>query len=382
MSKESNGQLHLPDLSITGFRGIRELRIPRLGRVTLLAGKNGAGKTTVLEAVRVYAARGSEHVLSVLLGKREEYATAIDDDNDKVPTLNRAALFYDRQFSRDSEIMIGPANLPDKNLRITVFVPEKEQAELLDISEYDETEGNPVLAMKVSFSGIERIIPWPFSDKPKRIRIFDLYDWQHEMAHSMPHSMPHSLKCQAFGPSLLSNEEMTKLWDGVALTGSEDRAVQALNLALDRAVDRVTMVGDVRDQSRGRHVIVKLQDRDTPVPLKSLGDGAIRLFGVALALAGSQNGILLMDEAENGIHHSVHGDFWRMILQTAYENNVQVFATTHSFDCVKGFARAAVESEASEGILVRLERGGERTRAVVYSEDEIKVAAEQGIEVR
>ena len=53
-----NGRLHLPDLSIAGFRGIERLSIPRLGRVTLLAGRNGAGKTTVLDAVRVYASRG------------------------------------------------------------------------------------------------------------------------------------------------------------------------------------------------------------------------------------------------------------------------------------------------------------------------------------
>ena len=50
--------LHLPDLTITGFRGIDQLSIPRLGRVTLLAGKNGVGKTTALEASRVFAARG------------------------------------------------------------------------------------------------------------------------------------------------------------------------------------------------------------------------------------------------------------------------------------------------------------------------------------
>lgn len=376
MSKESNGQLHLPDLSIAGFRGIRELRIPRLGRVTLLAGKNGAGKTTVLEAVRVYAARGSGHVLSVLLGNREEYAAAIDDYNDKVPTLNQAALFYDRQFSPDSEIMIGPANLPEENLRITVVVPGKKQAEFSDTSEYDETEGNPVLAMKVSFSGIEKIT-WRLSDKPKTTGILG-----HLITRLEQHDLPHSLKCQAFGPSLLSNEEMTELWDGVALTDSEDRAVRALNLALDRTVDRVAMVGDVRDQSRGRHVIMKLRDRDTPVPLKSLGDGAIRLFGVALALAGSRNGMLLMDEVENGIHHSVHDDFWRMILRTAEENNVQVLATTHSFDCVRGFAKAAVESDTSEGVLVRLEREAERIRAVVYSEDELEAAAKHRIEVR
>lgn len=50
--------LHLPTLAINGFRGIRELSISRLGRVTLLTGDNGVGKTTVLEAVRVFAARG------------------------------------------------------------------------------------------------------------------------------------------------------------------------------------------------------------------------------------------------------------------------------------------------------------------------------------
>lgn len=92
--------------------------------------------------------------------------------------------------------------------------------------------------------------------------------------------------------------------------------------------------------------------------------------------------MLLMDEAENGIHHSVHDDFWRMILRTAEENDVQVLATTHSFDCVRGFAKAAVESDTSEGVLVRLEREAERIRAVVYSEDELETAAKQRIEVR
>ena len=44
--------LHVPSLRIEGFRGIDSLTINRLGRVTLLAGRNGTGKTTVLDAVR------------------------------------------------------------------------------------------------------------------------------------------------------------------------------------------------------------------------------------------------------------------------------------------------------------------------------------------
>ena len=59
-----NNNLHLPNLTIMGFRGIDELSIPRLGRVTLLAGKNSVGKTTVLEAVQGYAARGRYSTLS------------------------------------------------------------------------------------------------------------------------------------------------------------------------------------------------------------------------------------------------------------------------------------------------------------------------------
>ena len=75
--------------------------------------------------------------------------------------------------------------------------------------------------------------------------------------------------------------------------------------------------------------------------MKSLGDGITRLFAAGLALANSRNGFLVVDEAENGIHYSVQRDFWRMVLLAAHQYNVQVVATTHSRDCVKGFARAA-----------------------------------------
>ena len=128
--------------------------------------------------------------------------------------------------------------------------------------------------------------------------------------------------------------------------------------------------------------MVKLKDQFDRVPLKSLGDGAIRLFSVALTLTNVKDGILLIDEAENGIHHSVQPDFWRMVLRMARENNTQVLATTHSWDCVRGFAKAAINDEDAEGILFRLERDDEDVWTVFYSEEELKVAAEQGIEVR
>lgn len=379
MTEEPNGRLHLPSLSIRGFRGIRELEIPRLGRVTLIAGKNGAGKTAVLEAVRVYASRGREQVLSALLGSHEEFFSVTDEDGDRTFASDPAALFHGRDVVPNSRIEIGPGNGSGAgSLKIEAVLPSEEQEDLLEkLYGYGGVTDFFPLAIEISLANYKRTISWSLARRIPRRRFADDRE-----------KPPPELNCRALGPGLPNNDEVAELWDQVALTDDEDRAVQALNLVLDGKVDRVTMIGDPEQGFHpqrgflGRRVVVKLRDRDSPVPLRSLGDGATRLFGVALALAGSRGGFLVIDEAENGIHHSVHGAFWRMVLRTAEENDVQVFAATHSFDCVRGFAHAAVDSPESERVLVRLERQDERTRAVMYSESALETAAEHMIEVR
>ena len=70
----AGNDLHLPNLTIRRFRGIQDVSITGLGRVTLIAGRNGVGKTTVLDAVRAYAARGKFSViLTSILNEREEF---------------------------------------------------------------------------------------------------------------------------------------------------------------------------------------------------------------------------------------------------------------------------------------------------------------------
>ena len=106
------------------------------------------------------------------------------------------------------------------------------------------------------------------------------------------------------------------------------------------------------------------------------------MFGVALALANCRDGTLLIDEAENGIHYSLQSKFWNMILRTAEAHNVQVVATTHSKDCIDGFAAAASDCPDVDGNLVRLDRRNDGIRAVDYSKDELAIAARKNIEVR
>ncbi len=181
---------------------------------------------------------------------------------------------------------------------------------------------------------------------------------------------------------MLQDDKIAKWWNDVALTPDEDKVVDALRLVVN-GVERAAVVTEHTGHRRRRNrVIVRFKGDPAPVPLKSLGDGAVRLFGVALALANSRHGFLVIDEAENGIHHSLQERFWRMVLQTAEANNVQVLATTHSRDCTKGFARAAAEYEPIDGALARINRQNGETWAVEYPEKDMLVAAEQGIEVR
>ena len=375
-----NNNLHLPDLTIKGFRGIDELTIPRLGRVTLLAGRNSVGKTTVLEAVGVYAARGRYSNLNELLTRRDEVIAAIDEDGDRVIEPSWAALFYRRDNSEDFRIAVGPGN-PAEQLTIHKTYLTDQQISYLGRLFRDHPLEDRVQALNVIFQGIERRIPlsFPYSRKTTD------YIFHRGLGHlGEEGEVSIAIECESQGPGLLADNVIAHFWDNVALTEDENHALHALRLIFGDDVDRVALVGDeqrVRG-SGGRRAMVKLKSYDQPVPLKSLGDGALRMFGAALALANSRDGFLLIDEAENGIHHSVQQDYWRMILRSAQQNNVQVIATTHSWDCVRGFAQASAEAEDADGVLVRLSRQYGDLRAVEYSEKNLKAAAEQGIEVR
>lgn len=378
MSEERrDNRLHLPDLSITGFRGIASLTIKRLGRVTLIAGKNSVGKTTVLDAVRVYAARGRPSVLSDVLKNHEEVAAATYRGDKEGIDPHLEALFHGRDASEEAFFSIGPDYDRDQ-LRVEAIPPDK--ATRPSHGHPPDFFVAPTRLLKIVSQDTEQIIPWYFSPyalstklaKSRRV-------YQYLLNTSADYDLPSAIDCRSMGPALLSKDEVVASWDDIALTDDEEWVVSSLQPVLG---DQVQRIGTIGDNSNGRRVIARVRGQAFPVPLESFGDGALRLFGTALMLVNSRDGFLLIDEAENGIHHTVQRDFWRMVLRTANENNVQVFATTHSYDCVRGFAQAAAETEGVDGALVRIERQDGETWAVEYSEKDLRIAAEQRIEVR
>ena len=91
---------------------------------------------------------------------------------------------------------------------------------------------------------------------------------------------------------------------------------------------------------------------------------------------------MLVDEIDTGLHHSVMVDMWRLVIETAQRLDIQVFATTHSLDCVDALAqiRRKYPEIAAEVTVHRVEKNAPKT--VVYEMDEIVIAAEGHIEVR
>ena len=163
----------------------------------------------------------------------------------------------------------------------------------------------------------------------------------------------------------------------------EAKALDALKIVLGEAISRVAVRGGTGGRQRGSpRLIAERRKLSGQFPRKSFGDGALRVLGVALALVRSRDGFLLIDEAENGIHYSVQSEFWDMVLKSARDNNVQVIATTHSYDCVLGFARAADQNPDVDGRLVQLTRDRGPLRAVELPEKDLIIAAQQRIEVR
>ena len=358
----------LTSLSITGFRGIDQLDIPRLGRVALLAGKNGVGKTTVLEALRVYSARGRFDILRNMLAHREELTTPSDDDD---PAFF-GAVALDRLFHRNdgdhAMIRIGPID----GGPMLEIKPVDDFSEVPDRLRW-HTDTQDIEFLRVVFGNAREYFPWPQS-------AFKQYQtFRHEPLDE--DKLTTQFHCESLGPSPLVSNEIARLWDKVVLTDDEAISLDALRLVFGAHVERTALVGDGIGGAR-RRMVVKLANHTYPVPLRSLGDGATRMFGVALALANCRDGILLIDEAENGIHYSLQSKFWDMILRAADAHNTQVVATTHSKDCIDGFAAAALGCPDISGNLIRIDRHNGNIYAVEYSKEELETAAEQNIEVR
>jgi hypothetical protein len=353
----------LASLAIRGFRCFRDLNIEKLGRVNLLVGRNNTGKSTILDAVGLYAQGGAAAALLPLLERRGEAAEVGEQPGSDRYGVD--GLFFGRPAISAAldPIQIGPAT-EGGGLRIGV----------LRVDDSEAAVGAVMPLVNPRDPGLGRAEYGLLCEAPGQRWFYPLDDagrlppWGYlQVGPAKPSIL--------VPPGGLDLRTAGSYWDETVLTPREDTLIGALRL-VEPEIDRVTMAGGAR-----RRPLARLRSHPHALPLSTLGDGVTRIFHLALALANATDGVLLIDEVENGLHHRVLDGLWAFVFEAAPRFGVQVFATTHSSDCVRAFVDAA--SATSEvGVLVRLQRRLGDLEASVYDEERLQFATQADIEVR
>jgi AAA15 family ATPase/GTPase len=117
------------------------------------------------------------------------------------------------------------------------------------------------------------------------------------------------------------------------------------------------------------------------VPMYVMGDGFNRIFQIVLAISNSEDGLVFIDEIENGLYYSTMETLWTTIFNVAREFNVQIFATTHSLDCLQRFVKCDT-TKKDDTRLYRIENNKGKLQAVKYNEKNLATSIQSGWEVR
>ena len=173
------------------------------------------------------------------------------------------------------------------------------------------------------------------------------------------------------------------MWDRVLLNGTEERVHEALRILEPDLSDIVFLHGGRAVQSAGRSgVLIRFKNSTNRLPLGSFGDGMRRLLALGLSLSEAAGGILLVDEIDTGLHWSVMRDMWRLVVDAAIRTDTQVFATTHSLDCIRALAWVCENYPQYPDHVSAHKLHPALDHSVCFDARNLQIAVEQGIEMR
>ncbi len=375
----------LDSLDISNYRSLNKLRINSLGRVNLITGKNNTGKSTILEAIAIYATKGDLTLIYQLLGERGENFRQSEATKNATESNIRAlsSLFTNRRvgFDINDSISIG-------SIENTLFGEEKssEKSVLLRfVKFFDEIQRDNQGAITR-----KRVFFENESDKERadfKVGV-EIRVGNRSNIHSLDEDRPYRLGFRGFGNSEsfqyirtrnIDREINGKLWDNITLTEKEEYVIEALKI-IEPSTERIAFI---EENARERTAVIKLSNTFNVLPLRSMGDGINRILTIILALVNADNGFLLIDEFENGLHYSIQEKLWSVIFKLAQKLNVQIFVTTHSEDCIYGFENILnSNNNLLEGKLIRLDNMDGRIQQVEFNANELKIATDYNIETR
>jgi AAA15 family ATPase/GTPase len=343
-------------IKIRNFRVITKLELDDLGQVNLLVGQNGCGKTTFLEAV-FFLIGATNPMLPVNVN------------------IFRGLTFFSNKLWHTYFHNMDP-NIP---IEIGGRVHDTKEEQNLLIRPRSK-RSQPIAAHVPSLS-------YARGDSETMFEVDGL-----------------ELEYESSGDPTSKTKSAVFFKDGnIASEGSKERAIRGIFVSpciydwKDRfsEIQRKKQVPEVifllkeiephLSDLRLNEVGLLLADIGPPelIPVNLMGGGIVKFLSIALAMLDCKNGMVLIDEIENGLHHSAQKTIWKAIFNWAEKLNVQVFATTHSDESVRAFSNTLDEVLfKADAKLFRIERKDGTFRAVEYTKDVLAESLDSRWEVR
>jgi len=353
---------------VKNFRLFDDLRLDNLGRVNLIAGKNNVGKTALLEAIYLHCHPYSPEVsiqINTSRGMKTEtrqpsgtvwdwifsdFNTLKDIDLEGEDRKTGRRILQLR-IVRDQEIL-AQLHLGIPKDRLTNGSSRSYNALQVLAFDYqqDINQEQGVQYMTIDASKNSFIVPTAFSTP-------------FPSAYILSHGRP-------------SAEDNATRFTNLEIAGKQDLLLKALKI-IEPRIKRLLLLYIANEPMIGGEIELE------KIPLTLMGDGINRITNLVMSIADSQDGVVLIDEIENGLHYSILKDVWKAIAKAAQEFNTQIFATTHSRECIVAAHEAFSESNEYDFRLHRLDRTkiGD-IRSVTYDQESLQAAIDADFEVR
>jgi AAA15 family ATPase/GTPase len=294
----------IKDVKFENFKCFKELEVKDLKRVNLISGKNNIGKTSFMEGLELY------------LSSKDSYEVALNIYKmirRRQQNIRRERYFeLDFMHANNTKMEISVDN---KNLEIEYLEELPKIAENLFKEENLSMKYQPSFRIKINgderFFPIERIM-----DRPMMIK----------------RETDKKLNINFVSSTTTDEREIAIFYGKLIDLNKEDYLDKSLKLFDENILA-------LKQKMTERDVVLKLllNDREMPILLSSLGEGINRYIAILCAIWASKDGYLFIDEIENGIHYTNYPKLWKIIFEASKMANCQIFATSHSKECIEAF---------------------------------------------
>ncbi len=342
----------ITNLQIRNFRGLKDVSLRELRRVNLVVGGNDTGKTSVLEALILLLGEGSM-VSELPITFRNNQGGGQSGSNPDDRENFWAWLFYDRDPANHIEI-----------------VAETDQRRVLTISTGLVPEGDYTNAPKVS------VLTRTAGDG-RGAQFLVRFDRNNLQIHAPPSPEGLQVSRLSVRPShpVLDAEKFNQ----IALESGGEARFEKIMREIEPRLKRLRYAKLPGTSSPLVFADIGLS---RAVPATQMGQAFNRILHIYAEILTSKTNVLLIDEIENGIFSESLELIWKGLLAVCAEQNVQIFATTHSRECVMAAYSAAHNRGKDELSVQRLQIVNGKIEAARLGAQHLEMAAEMGLEVR